>query len=705
MPSKDLLLSLFGKKPVPVGDEAGDERLLFATSRGQCQPFGATPRPGGMNFAVFSRHALSVQLVLFREGQEEPIAEIPLDPSKHKTGDVWHIFVHGLKPDILYGYRVHGPFAPKLGHRFNARTVVLDPYAPMVSGGSAWGQPDVPTGGKGILTRRGRPAAEPFDWDDDVPPATPLADTILYELHVRGYTRHPSSNVEHPGSYLGLCEKIPHLKALGVTAVQLMPVLEFNELDQPRKHPTTGEQLKNYWGYAPLSFFAPKASYAAHADQQLREFKEMVKAFHKAGIEVILDVVYNHTCEGNEQGPVISFRGLDNAIYYMLDREGRFYNFSGCGNTLNCNHPVVRDLIIDSLTYLVSELHVDGFRFDLAAILGRGFNGKVLEDPPLIQHIAEHPVLAGAKLIAEAWDAAGLSQIGKFPAWGRWAELNGWYRDDARRFLRGDPEAASPVAKRICGSLDLYGDSSRHPYHSVNFVTCHDGFTIADLVSYNQKHNSDNGENNRDGWDFNFSWNCGHEGPTDDPRILALRQRQMRNYLTLLLISQGVPLLLHGDEFGRTQRGNNNAYCQDNEISWVDWSLADSNAGLLRYTRMMIALRKRYFALSREEFVNRVSWHGVNVGEPDWTGQKRLLAFQLHGWHGYPDLFVLFNAHSDWQRVRLPPHGGNWRWRRLVDTNLAAPDDIAEAKDAVRLSPADHYNAAPRSAVILISGD
>jgi glycogen operon protein len=692
--------------PAAAGTGNGDGfgRLPLATSRGHCRPFGATPRPGGVNFAVFSRHAQRLDLVLFREGQERPFAEFALDPARHRTGDVWHVFVHGLKAGALYGYRAHGPLVPKAGHRFDARAVVLDPYALEVSGGQRWGAPDVPHEGNGRLTRRGRLVVEEFDWQDDVPPATPLAQTVLYELHVRGYTRHPSSAARHPGTFLGLCEMIPHLKALGVTAVQLMPVLEFDELDHAHRNPATGELLRNYWGYAPLSFFAPKASYAARPGQQLREFKEMVKALHRAGLEVILDVVYNHTCEGGDSGPTVSFRGLDNAVYYMLDREGRYYNFSGCGNTLNCNHPVVRDLIIDSLVYLVSELHVDGFRFDLAAVLGRGPGGGVLEDPPLLRHIAEHPVLAGTKLIAEAWDAAGLSQLGKFPAWGRWAELNGWFRDDARRFLRSEAGVTAAVAKRICGSLDLYGDAARHPYHSVNFVTCHDGFTLCDLVSYDRKHNEANGENNRDGSDGNLSWNCGAEGPTDDEHVNALRRRQMRNFLVLLLVSQGVPFLLQGDEFGRTQHGNNNAYCQDNETSWVDWSLAVTNAGLLRFTRLMIALRKRYFALAREQFVARVSWHGTKVGEPDWTGQKRLLAFQLHGRGGDPDLYVLFNAHWEWQKFALPAHGGQWRWRRLVDTNLPAPDDIAEVKDAVPLRPADSYVAAPRSAVILVGG-
>jgi glycogen operon protein len=686
-----------------VGGNGGPLQT-FRSGRGHCRPFGATPLPGGVNFAIFSRHASSVHLVLFQEGREEPTAEITLDPSHNKTGDVWHIFVHDLGPETLYGYRVFGPFASKAGHRFDSRCIVLDPYALAISGGQRWGAPDVPHGcSAGLLTRRGRVVFEDFDWGDDVPPRTPMAQTVLCELHVRGYTRHQSAGVAHPGTFLGLCEKIPHLQSLGVTAVQLMPVLEFDELDQTHKHPRTGALLHNYWGYSPLSYFAPKASYATRPGQQLREFKEMVRTFHRAGIEVILDVVYNHTCEGNENGPTLSFRGLDNAIYYLLDKEGRYYNFSGCGNTLNCNHPLVRDLILDSLTYLVAELHVDGFRFDLAAILGRGPGGKVLEEPPLLQHIAEHPILASTKLIAEAWDAAGLSQLGKFPAWGRWAELNGWFRDDVRRFLRSEPGAAPAVAKRICGSLDLYGDAASHPYHSVNFVTCHDGFTLNDLVSYDHKHNLDNGEKNRDGWEENLSFNCGHEGPTSDPAVNALRQRQMRSFLTMLFISQGVPLLLQGDEFGRTQQGNNNAYCQDNDISWVDWGLAHKNAGLLRFTRMMIGLRKRHFSMSRQEFVKRVTWHGLRPGEPDWTGQKRMVAFQLPSAGGRAELFVLFNAHWEWQMFTLPVHGGRWRWRRLVDTNLSTPEDIVDEKDAVLVTPAERYTAAPRSAVILLS--
>jgi glycogen operon protein len=679
--------------------------VSYTISRGQCRPFGATVKPRGVNFAVFSRHARRVTLVLFMEGIEEPLVEIPLDPTINKTGDVWHLFVHDMPPDLLYGYRVDGVFAPEAGHRFNPKAILLDPYARALSGNHRWGEPDVAYGsGNGKLSRRCRLVVDDFDWEGDVPPNTPLSQSVIYELHVRGFTRHSSSGVAEPGTYLGLCEKIPYLKSLGVTAVQLMPILEFDELDQSHRHPVTGEPLKNYWGYSSISFFAPKAAYAAEVGEQVNEFKQMVKEFHRAGLEVILDVVYNHTNEGNENGPTLSFRGLDNTIYYLLDRRGKYHNFSGCGNTLKCNHPLVRDLIIDSLTYLVAEMHVDGFRFDLASILGRGTNGEVLESPPLLQHIGEHPQLAGAKLFAEAWDAAGLTQLGKFPAWGRWAEFNGVFRDDVRRFLRSEagPGIVHSVARRISGSPDIYGDA-RPPYHSINFVTCHDGFTLHDLVSYSHKHNWANGEQNRDGWDDNLSYNCGHEGPAHDHNVLVLRQRQMRNFLTMMFLSQGVPFLTHGDEFGRTQHGNNNAYCQDNELSWVDWNLAEKNHDLLRFTRLMIALRKRHFTLSRDQFTSRVTWHGPRLLDPDFGAAGRTLAFHVHGRHGESAFYVIFNAHWEHRTFQVPHPDGGSRWRRLVDTSLPSPHDIVEERDAVPLHPADHYVVTPRSAVILIS--
>jgi glycogen operon protein len=679
----------------PVAEEAAKGLAgAWKTSRGYCRPLGATVWATGINFAVFSRHAQAVGLVLFEEGQDEPFVELPLDPKGNRTGDVWHLFVHDLPPGVVYGYRVNGPYAPRSGHRFNPRAVLLDPYARALSGGHPWGTRGRP--------RLGKVVVDDFDWENDVPPGTPLAQTVIYELHVRGYTRHDSAGVQQPGTFLALCEKIPYLKGLGITAVQLMPVLEFDEGDGQRKHPVTGEALRNYWGYSPLSFFAPKGGYAGRAGQQVREFKEMVKEFHRAGIEVILDVVYNHTSEGSDSGATVGLRGLDNPIYYLLDREGRYYNYSGCGNTLNCNHPVVRDLILDSLTELVAEYHVDGFRFDLAAILGRGTTGKVAEEPPLIQHIAEHPILSGTKLIAEPWDAGGLNLQGKFPAWGRWAEFNGLFRDDVRRWVRSEAGMATAVARRITGSLDLYGERASTPYHSLNFVTCHDGFTLYDLVSYTRKNNWANGEDNRDGWDDNLSYNCGHEGPTNNPHVLELRQRQTKNFLVLLLLSQGVPLLLMGDEFARTQQGNNNAYCQDNEIGWVDWSLAQKNAGLVRFTAMLIALRKRHWLMNREQFLTRVRWHGTKPGNPDWTGQTRTLAMELRGEPGQPRFYILFNAHWEAQKFALPPADGHGCWRRLVDTNLPSPDDVVEEPNAVPLAPGDHYLTTPRSTVILI---
>jgi glycogen operon protein len=695
-----LAIPLPGRAPVAEasavsGGSHEPVRRALPIARGYCRPLGATPLGSGVNFAIFSRHATALHLVLFREGQEEPLAEIALDPAVNRTGNIWHVFVGELPPDVLYGYRVNGPFNPRAGQRFNPRAILVDPYARALSGGQPWGAP--PETPRNRPARLGRVVADDFDWEGDKPPSTPLSQTVIYELHVRGFTRHPSSGVQHPGTFLGLTEKIPHLKSLGVTAVQLMPILEFDEHDVAQRGPR-GDRLKNYWGYATLSYFAPKAGYASRPAGQVRELKEMVKAFHKAGIEVILDVVYNHTAEGNENGPTLSFRGLDNSIYYLLDREGRYYNFSGCGNTLNCSHPLVRNLVLDSLVELVAEYHIDGFRFDLASILGRGPDGKVQDDPQLLKQIAEHPLLAGTKLLAEPWDAAGLSQLGKFPAWGHWTELNGHFRDDVRRFVRSEGGMTAALAKRLCGSLDLYGESARHLPRSINMVTCHDGFTLCDLVSYNHKHNWANGEDNRDGWDHNFSYNCGVEGPTDSAAVQGLRQRQMRNFLALLMVAQGVPLLTMGDEFARTQQGNNNAYCQDNEVSWVDWNLAQKNAGLLRFTSMLIELRKKYFALSRDEFIHHISWHGTRLGQPDWTGQSRTLALQLAPWHGRPAFYLMFNAHWEAQRFALPA----WRWRRLVDTNLASPDDVVEEGRAVHLSPGDHYIVSPRSVVILL---
>ncbi len=677
-----------------------DPHSGLVLQRGDARRLGATVCANGVNFAVFSRHAQEVHLLLFQEGRDDPFADLRLDPVLNRTGDIWHLFVVDLPPGVLYAYRVQGPFDPRQGHRYNPRALLLDPYARAISGGYPWG---VSTSPRNRPERLARVVADDeFDWGDDVSPNIPMNQTVLYELHVRGYTRHPSSGVQHPGTFLGLVEKIPYLKSLGVTGIQLMPVLEFDEHDVPGRHTNSGSRLVNYWGYSPLGFFSLKSAFASKPGQQNRDFKEMVRAFHKAGLEVILDVVYNHTCEGDENGPTVSFRGLDNSIYYILDKEGRYYNFSGCGNTFNCNHPVVRDLILASLVELATEYRVDGFRFDLAAILARSTTGKPLDEPPLLQHIAEHPVLSQKKLIAEAWDAGGLYLVGKFPTWGRWAEFNGHFRDDVRRFVRSEAHATAAVAKRLTGSLDIYGTTAKHAYHSINFITCHDGFTLYDLVSYSKKQNWANGENNRDGWDENLSFNCGYEGPTDNPAVQALRQRQMRNFLALMMLSQGVPFLTAGDEFARTQQGNNNAYCQDNEISWVDWNLAQKNAGLTRFTAMLISLRKRYFSLGREQFLQRVIWHGTKLGDPDWTGQSRCLAMQLLGGQGQPHFQLLMNVHWEPHRFELPLIEGHYRWRRLIDTNLPAPDDIVEEKNAVPILPGDHYIVSPRSIVLLI---
>lgn len=563
---------------------------------------GVSPTNDGANFALFCRHGTAVSLVLFADdGSTHPIDEVPLDPRKNRTGDHWHIRLHNLPNTFCYGWRVDGPRGGQ--HRYDPTRVLVDPCSTMLSGGAHWAatcETDPERTSRRSLFHR----STPYDWGDDQPPLTDQEDSIIYELHVRGFTNHPSSGVAQPGTYLGLIEKIPYLQWLGVTAVELLPIHEFDECDCPFWNTKTGEKLVNFWGYNTVAFAAPKAAYAASADQhgQLTEFRDMVKAFHAAGIEVYLDVVFNHTGEGNDKGRTFHFRGLDNEIYYLLDQEGRYLNYSGVGNTLNCNHPIVRDLLMTCLRYWGGAMRVDGFRFDLASILGRDRHGNVLVEPPVIEAIAEDGVLADTKLIAEPWDAAGLYQVGRFPFGRRWSEWNGKFRDDVRRFWRGEGGFAGAIATRMCGSADLYQWSGRLPRHSVNFVTCHDGFTMWDLVSYNGKHNEANGEQNRDGCNENYSWNCGAEGPTEDPAVLTIRLQQAKNMMATLLLSQGVPMILAGDEFLRTQKGNNNAWCQDNDISWVDWSLADQNKGFLRFTREMIWLRRNHPVLRRRRF-------------------------------------------------------------------------------------------------------
>jgi len=685
----------------------------FKIRHGHPLPLGATFQRGGTNFAVFSRHATEVTLVLFPSGESVAALELPLDPRQNRTGDVWHVLVSGLDVGIGYGFRVaKSPNLEPEIHRFDPRAVLLDPYGRAVAGLEAWGDgaDDGPFARLGHV--RSVVVDEDFDWQGDQPLNRPLADSIIYELHVRSFSCHPSSGVAHPGTYRGIVEKIDYLRELGVTAVELMPVTEFEESDHHFVNPRTGERLRNLWGYQPISFFAPKVSYALGRSPEaaVREFKEMVQALHRAGIEVILDMVFNHTGEGDETGPTVCFRGLGNTTYYILDpTNGEYLNYSGCGNTLNCNHHVVRNLVLDSLRYWVTEMHVDGFRFDLASILGRGQDGAVLMSPPLLESIAADPILAHSKLIAEAWDAAGLYQVGSFPSWGRWAEWNGKFRDEVRRFVKSDSGVAAFLATRFAGSPDLYRGSGRAPYHSINFVTSHDGFPLQDLVSYNDKHNLDNGEENQDGNPENLSWNCGEEGPSASPEVNALRRRQVRNFAALLLLSEGVPMILAGDEVGRTQQGNNNAYSQDNGISWLDWGLRDRNPDLFRFFSRLIRFRKAHPALRRETFFEDerggpppVVWHGVKRGKPDWTTESRAVALHLLRNRTDEDIYLAANAHWETKDFELPLLGAGRRWRRFVDTNREPPDDIAEPGAELPVPGSPTYRLGPRSLVVLV---
>jgi glycogen operon protein len=689
--------------------------LTLRTARGRSLPLGATALANGVNFAVLCRHGTSVSLVLYPLEGDEPLAELALDYWKNRTGSHWHIQVAGLPLAFRYGWRVDGPAGD--GHRFDPFAVLLDPSATAVSDGVHWGQMHEPE--RQRSRRRSLFFRRPFNWQEDVPPRIPLEDSIIYELHVRGFTCHPTSGVARPGTFAGLVEKIPYLQWLGVTAVELLPIHEFDETDCPFFHPETKKRLRNFWGYNSIAFGAPKAAYASTGPEhgQVTEFREMVRAFHAAGIEVILDVVFNHTGEGDERGRTYSFRGLDNELFYLLGPKGNYLNFSGCGNTLNCNHPIVRHLLMDCLRFWVADMHVDGLRFDLASILGRDHKGRVLVEPPVVESIAEDGVLADTKLIAEPWDAAGLYQVGQFPFGRRWSEWNGRYRDDVRCFWRGDPGLTALLATRLSGSADLYEPTGRHPYHSINFVTCHDGFTLWDLVSYNHKQNEANGEDSRDGSNDNASWNCGVEGPTDDPQVLGLRRRQAKNIMATLLLSQGVPMLLAGDEFLRTQQGNNNAWCQDNEVSWVNWGLASQNADFLRFVREMIALRKRHPALRRRRFlrgagtdgdqVRDVIWHGVKPSQPDFSGFSRSLAFTLDGSQTGRetdrDFYIVCNAWREPLPYRIPLSPSRRPWRRVVDTALASPLDIVETEEGPRVPFGSVYLVAPFALVVLIS--
>jgi glycogen operon protein len=679
--------------------------------RGASSPLGATVRGDGVNFSVFSKHATRIELLLFDDGNASgPASVIPLDPDRNRTYHYWHAFVPVLRPGQAYGYRAHGPFAPERGLRFEGEKVLLDPYGLAVAVPETYNRQNACGPGDNAASAMKSVVADPdrYDWEGDVPLRRPFAETIVYELHVGGFTRHPDSGVPsgRRGKYAGLIEKTPYLRDLGVTAVELLPVFQFDPQDAP------GGRV-NWWGYQPISFFAPHHAYSSRKDPlgALDEFRDMVKALHRAGIEVILDVVFNHTAEGGRDGPTLSYRGLANDFYYILGNDrSRYADYTGCGNTLNANQPVVRRLIQDSLRYWVSRMHVDGFRFDLASILTRDEAGRPLPNPPVLWDIETDPVLAGTKLIAEAWDAAGLYQVGSFVG-DSWQEWNGRFRDDVRRFLKGDDGTVPRVAARLLGSPDIYGQEEREAEQSVNFVTCHDGFTLDDLVSYNRKHNEENGEENRDGSDDNLSWNCGAEGPTVDPSVEALRNRQVKNFLALLLLSAGTPMLLMGDEVRRTQRGNNNAYCQDNEIVWFDWNLVSRHADVHRFVRSLIAFRQKRdvvvegATLSLNELLRRarITWHGVSLGRPDWSGHSHSLAFTLRSLRGRFLLHGMLNAYREPLTFELPPvpRGVRQSWRRWIDTSLPSPDDIRMWEDAPSVA-GTKYTVSPRASAFLV---
>lgn len=661
---------------------------------GRAQPLGATPDDTGVHFAIFSRHATQVWLALFDSAEAaEPVHEIRFDSAHHRIGDVWTIHVDGLGPETHYLYRMNGPHGA--GHQYDAARYLLDPYAAEIVGDPS--------------THRAKCVVQPEGpgWADDVRPRTPRAHTVIYEVHVKGFTAHASSGVEAAGTFRGVIDKIPHLKALGVTAVELLPVHQCGERLLPRKDPATGEALVNYWGYNPIGFFAPDARLAHDPANALDEFRSMVTALHRAGIEVILDVVYNHTSE--HEGDAQSFAGIDQMVYYLLDDAGKRRDLTGCGNTLNCNHPVVRELILDSLRYWVTQMHVDGFRFDLASVLRRDRGGHILPEGPLIEHIGEDPILREVKLIAEPWDLGGGYLVGSFGG-EAWAEWNGQYRDDVRRFWRGDKGAKGNFALRITGSHDLYGDDGRTPLHSINYITAHDGFTLRDLVTYNEKHNLSNGEDNRDGLNENFSWNCGVEGETDDTETNALRLRMQKNYMATLFTSLGVPMMLGGDEFGRTQHGNNNAYCQDNDISWFDWSLLETNRELLHFCKGVIAFRKENAVFARETYFTGepskkgkepdLLWFDAKGKPQTWTPDDPSLGCQINGTeNGGVSVFLLFNPAMTNLQFTLPAK----LWRVRIDTAQGPGQDIVDADRALRVQTGHTLVARPKSMMVLTS--
>lgn len=653
------------------------------TCAGHPLPFGATRQSDGINFALVSKHATAVTLILYDITNNQPLAEILLNPEINKTGDTWHIFI-AIDPDkpLGYAYRLDGPTQNPKTHYFDSSKPMLDPYAKAVNTPIQWGT--LCCGDMASYHPLGLvfPPTD-FDWENDKHPPIKEKDLIIYEMHVRGFTRHPSSDVNAPGTFLGVIEKIPHLLELGINAVELMPIVEFNECEyrilNPHINPLIHENLYQYWGYSSVNFFAPMNRYAS-SDKPgavINEFKSMVKALHQHGIAVILDVVFNHTNEGDEKGPVNSYKGIDTCTYYIMDQEGKFINLTGCGHTFNTNHPVVQKLIIDVLHYWVLEMHVDGFRFDLASIFSRGTQGEVLAKAPIIEAISKDPILSKTLLIAEPWDAVGLYQVGDFyPYEIRWSEWNARYRDAVRRFIKGTPNLKHKFASRISGSQDIYG--SRSPISSINFIVAHDGFTLRDLVSYDQKHNLINGENNHDGLNDNDSWNCGKEGPTHDPKIKALRERQMRNFHLALMISQGIPMLLMGDEYGHTKKGNNNTWCQDNVLNWFLWDKLQENADFYRYYRKMIEFRKQHPILHLGRFLtdSDVSWWGIKAQKASWDTDTKFLAFTLHDKEQGNDLYCAFNVDEKPVNIELPKPKDNQQWHLVVNTANEPPQDF-----------------------------
>jgi glycogen operon protein len=664
-----------------------------------------------VNFSVFSKHATGIDLLLFDHLDEpRPARVISIDPVTSRQYHYWHVFVPGVQAGQVYGYRARGPLDPANGHRFDAQKVLLDPYGRGVVVPKGYNRESSGQPGDNAATAMKSVVIDPqaYDWEGDRPLKTPSTRTVVYEMHLRGFTRHPNSGVSEAtrGTYAGLIEKVPYLQGLGVTAVELLPVFQFDA-----QSVLPGQDRVNYWGYAPVSFFAPHQAYSSRQDPlgPVDEFRDMVKALHRAGIEVILDVVFNHTAEDDHTGPTLCFRGLDNVAYYILEHDrSRYSNYTGTGNTLNANHPIVRRLIVDSLRYWVEVMHVDGFRFDLASILSRDSSGRPMPNPPVLWDIESEPALAGTKLIAEAWDAAGLYQVGSFIG-DAWKEWNGRFRDDVRSFFRGDEGAVGHLADRILGSHDVYGHKGREAEASVNFVTCHDGFSLNDLVSYNHKHNEANGENNRDGADDNRSWNCGVEGPTSDPQIDALRNRQVKNFLTVTLLALGMPMILMGDEVRRTQGGNNNAYCHDNEANWFDWTLVKTHPAVHRFVRLLLERRvlrdqtaeRQRMSLTDMLAQGKTAWHGVKLYQPDWSPHSHSLAFGAEMRREGLGLHVILNAY--WERLdfELPRVEDNETWRRWIDTSLEPPDDIVEWQTAPTIMSLGSYRAGPRSVVVL----